>query len=143
MNDGDTINDLSDYRLNKAKELAEEAKLLFENKRYDGCVNRSYYAVFSAVRSLLALLELDSRKHSGVIGYFDRYFVKNGLVAKEFSKIVHNSFDVRQASDYQDFYVISAEQAETQLDGCVRFIAEVEQKRALLLAGKRALPKTN
>ena len=70
MNDGDTINDLSDYRLNKAKELAEEAKLLFENKRYDGCVNRSYYAVFSAVRALLALLGLDSRKHSGVIAYF-------------------------------------------------------------------------
>jgi uncharacterized protein (UPF0332 family) len=141
VNSEDMESDLSDYRLNKAKELAEEAKLLFANRRYDGCVSRSYYAIFSAVRSLLALLELDSRKHSGVITYFDRYFVKNGIVAREFSRIVHTSFDVRQASDYQDFYVISKEQAEAQLDGCMKFIAEVEAKRTLLLAGTLELPK--
>ncbi|WP_446011579.1 HEPN domain-containing protein [Candidatus Electrothrix sp.] len=126
--------------MNKAKELAEEAKLLFENKRYDGCVNRSYYAVFSAVRALLALLGLDSRKHSAVIAYFDRYFVKTGLFAREFSRIVHNSFDVRQASDYQDFYIISADQAKMQLDGCLKFVSEVEQKRLLLLAGELEFP---
>ena len=34
--------DLSDYRLEKAKEFAEESKLLLENKRHDGSVNRSY-----------------------------------------------------------------------------------------------------
>ncbi|MCI5141419.1 MAG: HEPN domain-containing protein [Candidatus Electrothrix sp. ATG1] len=140
MSDSDTTNNLSEYRLNKAKELGEEAKLLFENKRYDGCVNRSYYAIFSAVRSILALVELDSRKHSGVIGYFDRYFVKTGLFDKEFSKIVHNSFNVRQASDYQDFYIISADQAETQLEGCIKFITEVEQIQTLLLNGTRKLP---
>jgi uncharacterized protein (UPF0332 family) len=141
VNDEETTGDLSDYRLNKAKELAEEAKLLFANKRYDGSVNRSYYAIFSAVRSLLALLRLDSRKHSGVITYFDRYFVKSGIFAREFSRIVHTSFDVRQASDYQDFYVISKEQAEAQLDGCIQFIAEAEAKRALFLAGTLALPQ--
>jgi len=140
VNDGNTTNNLSEYRLNKAKELGEEAKLLFENRRYDGCVNRSYYAIFSAVRSILALVELDSRKHSGVIGYFDRYFVKTGLFAVEFSKIVHSSFDVRQASDYQDFYIISNDQAEAQLAGCMKFIAEVEKKQALLLSDKLKLP---
>jgi uncharacterized protein (UPF0332 family) len=141
VNDKDAAEDLSDYRLNKAKELTEEAKLLFANRRYDGCVNRSYYAVFSTVRSLLALLGLDSRKHSGIITYFDKCFVKNGIFSREFSRIVHTSFDVRQASDYQDFYVISREQAEAQLDGCIKFIAEAEAKRALFLAGTLELPQ--
>jgi uncharacterized protein (UPF0332 family) len=75
MNDNH-MHDLSDYRLSKARELVDEAKLLFDNKRYDGCINRSYYAIFSAIRSLLALVGLDSRKHSGIISYFDRLFVK-------------------------------------------------------------------
>lgn len=132
--------DLSDYRLNKAKELADEAKLLFDNGRYDGSVNRSYYAIFSAIRSLLALVGLDSRKHSGVISYFDRYFVRSGIFDREFSRIAHNSFDVRQASDYQDFYLISEAQARTQLEHCMKFISEAEGKRSLLLKGEIKLP---
>ncbi|OQX23828.1 MAG: hypothetical protein BWK80_23975 [Desulfobacteraceae bacterium IS3] len=133
-------NDLSDYRLNKVKSLADEAKLLFDNRRYDGSVNRSYYAIFSAIRSLLSLLGLDSRKHSGVISYFDRYFVRSGIFDREFSSIAHNSFDVRQASDYQDFYVISEAQAQTQLEHCMKFISEAEEKRSLLLRGEIKLP---
>ena len=49
-----------------------------------------------AMRALLAFLQLDSRKHSGVISFFDKYFVKTGIFRKEFSKIVHKSFDFRQ-----------------------------------------------
>lgn len=139
MNENQT-SDLSDYRLNKARALAGEAKLLFDNRRYDGCINRSYYAIFSAVRSLLALVGLDSRKHSGVISYFDRYFVRDKIFDRELSRIVHNSFDVRQASDYQDFYIISEAQARAQLEDCMRFISEVEQKRSLILSGKLELP---
>lgn len=139
MNENHT-SDLSDYRLNKARELADEAKLLFDNGRYDGCINRSYYAIFSAVRSLLALVGLDSRKLSGVISYFDRYFVRDGTFDREFSRILHNSFDVRQASDYQDFYIISEAQARAQLDGCVKFISEAEEKQAMFLRGEIRLP---
>ena len=139
MND-EHMYELSDYRMEKAKELADEAKLLFDNKRYDGCINRLYYAIFSAIRSLLALAGLDSRKHSGVISYFDRMFVKNGIFDKEFSRIAHSSFNVRQASDYQDFYIISEVQAKNQLEGCIKFISEVEEKRILFLTGELELP---
>jgi len=73
------------------------------NHQYDGSVNRSYYAIFNAVRSVLALLRTDSRSHSGVISFFDRYFVKTGIFDKRFSKIVHAAFDTRQDNDYEDF----------------------------------------
>jgi len=135
--------DLSEYRLEKAKELAEESNLLFENKRHDGSVNSSYYAIFNAIRSLLALVGLDSRKHSGVISFFDRYFVKPGIFSKEYSKIVHNSFSVRQASDYQDFYIISEGQAHNQLKKCLKFISEIEKVRYLIINGKLDLPEMN
>ena len=49
--------DLSDYRMNKAKDLLSQSKLLFDNQKFDGSINRSYYAIFNAIRSLLALVK--------------------------------------------------------------------------------------
>ena len=74
--------DLSYHRLQKAKDFLLQADLLFEHKKYDGSVNRSYYAIFNAIRSLLALAKLDSSKHTGVLAYFDKYFVKTGIFNK-------------------------------------------------------------
>ena len=133
--------DLSSHRLKKSKDLIAQAKLLFDNEQYDGCINRSYYAIFNAMRALLAFLQLDSRKHSGVISFFDKYFVKTGIFRKEFSKIVHKSFDFRQVSDYDDFYIISIDQAEMQIDNCAKFISEVESKINQLLNGEIEFPE--
>jgi uncharacterized protein (UPF0332 family) len=72
---------LSAYRLEKAKTLLIQADLLLKNRQYDGSVNRFYYAIFTAVRAILALVELDSQSHRGVISFFDRYFVKTGCLA--------------------------------------------------------------
>ena len=74
--------DLSDHRFNKGKDALRQAELLLKNKEYDGSVNRSYYAIFYAIRSLLALVDIDSCKHTGVISYFDKYFIKTGLFEK-------------------------------------------------------------
>lgn len=86
---------LSEYRLKKADTLLIQAELLLRNHQYDGSVNRSYYAIFNAVRSVLALLRTDSRSHSGVISFFDRYFVKTGIFDKRFSKIFHAAFNYK------------------------------------------------
>lgn len=106
---------LSEYRLKKADTLLIQAELLLRNHQYDGSVNRSYYAIFNAVRSVLALLRTDSRSHSGVISFFDRYFVKTGIFDKRFSKIVHAAFDTRQDNDYEDFYVPSETEAQENM----------------------------
>jgi uncharacterized protein (UPF0332 family) len=139
MNDPAII-DLSHHRLNKAKEALRQAELLFNNAGYDGSVNRSYYAIFNAVRSLLALISLDSTKHSGVISFFDRYYVKTNIFEKEFSHIVHSAFDVRQVTDYEDYVIPTAEQAQQQLDNAVKLVEEVEKKQKLLLQQKIPLP---
>jgi uncharacterized protein (UPF0332 family) len=41
--------DLSEYRLKKAKDLLLQANLLHNNKKYDGSINRSYYAIFNGI----------------------------------------------------------------------------------------------
>ena len=58
--------DLSDHRLQKAKNLLDQSEILLQNQMYGGSINRSYYAIFNAIRSLLSLVKLDSSKHSGI-----------------------------------------------------------------------------
>jgi uncharacterized protein (UPF0332 family) len=131
---------LSEYRLNKAKSLLTQAELLLNNHRYDGSINRSYYAIFSAVRAVLALMVVDSRSHQGVIAYFDRYFVKPGIFEKQFSKIIHTAFDTRQDNDYEDFYDPSEADAQGQYDNAILFIQEIESKLQSFIEGKISLP---
>jgi uncharacterized protein (UPF0332 family) len=132
--------DLSAYRLEKAKKLLKQAEILLNTASYDGSINRSYYAIFNALRALLAFISVDSRKHSGVMSFFDRYFVKTGICEKQFSQIVHTAFEVRQVSDYEDFYRPTAEQAQQQFDNATKLIEEVEKKCQLLIDKKIPLP---
>ncbi len=131
---------LSTHRLEKAKDLLQQAELLFHEHRYDGSINRSYYAIFNAIRAILALVQLDSQTHKGVISFFDRYFVKPGTCDKAFSKIAHTAFDVRQVSDYEDFQMPTEGQARTQLDDARRFVQEIEDKQEQCIQGNLNLP---
>jgi uncharacterized protein (UPF0332 family) len=135
-----TAIDLSGYRLNKAKDLLRQSWVLLGDSSCDGSINRSYYAIFNAIRALLALCRIDSRKHSGVISYFDQYFVKTGIFNRTYSQIAHSAFEVRQMSDYQDFYMPSIDQAKQQFNNASQLIQEVENKRDLLLREEIPLP---
>ena len=62
-------------RLNRAKETFSEGDHLLNAKTFLGAVNRFYYAGFYAARALLAIRELDSSRHSGVISLFQAQFL--------------------------------------------------------------------
>lgn len=136
-----SVRDLSEYRIEKAKELLSQADALLKMASYDGSINRSYYAIFSAIRALLALVRLDSQKHTGVIGFFDRYFVKTGICEKSLSQILHTAFEARQISDYQDFYRPTVEQAQQQFENAQRLIGVIEKTCGLLLENKIPYPE--
>ena len=89
---------------------------MLEDGKYKASVNRSYYAIFHSLRSVTALDQFDSSKHSGVIAYFNRTYVKNGVFDKSISKLVDTAFRLREKADYQDFVIISRDQAQEQLE---------------------------
>ncbi|MCP4399848.1 MAG: HEPN domain-containing protein, partial [bacterium] len=89
------------YRLEQAHESLDSAQLLLVHEKYRPSVNRSYYAMFYAILALLALKNFKPSKHSGAISFFNREFVKTGLIDKEFSRWLHEAFDLRQRSDYR------------------------------------------
>ena len=83
-----SLSDLSRYRFEKAKEQIQVARNLLEDGSYSVSLNRSYYAIFHAIRAVNALDDFDSSKHSGVIAHFNQYHVKTGEFDRETSKII-------------------------------------------------------
>lgn len=62
--------DLSQYRLQKAKEMLASARRDMDAKDFASANNRAYYAIFHAMRAVLALDGEDFKKHSAVIARF-------------------------------------------------------------------------
>jgi uncharacterized protein (UPF0332 family) len=127
MSFDESIKALISYRLESAREKLSAAEDLCEKRHYKDSVSRSYYAIiFTAARALLATKLLDSSKHSGVIALFNQHFVKSGEVRKEASKWLERAKLYREQADYGDFYLVSVQEAEAQLQSAREFIEEVE-----------------
>ncbi len=99
----DSKRDLVRYRLKRAYETLEDARILAGASRWNTCVNRLYYACFYAVSALLIQQGLSSSKHAGIRSLFNRHFVKTGKVAREMAQIYNDLFERRKESDYLDF----------------------------------------
>lgn len=122
-----SLRDLSKYRFEKAQEQIKVAEALLEDGSYSVSLNRSYYAIFHAIRAVNALDDFESSKHSGVISHFNQYHVRMGDFDKETSKIIRHASELREQADYEDFFVASHEEAEAVLQKAKVFIAEVEK----------------
>lgn len=106
---------LSQYRFSRAKEVLRDAETLLNQDSFSSSVNRSYYAIFHALRAVTALDGFDSSKHSGVIAYINREYVKTGIFEKRLSKILDTAFRLREKADYDDFFIISIDAAKEKL----------------------------
>ncbi|MBQ9662980.1 MAG: HEPN domain-containing protein [Oscillospiraceae bacterium] len=117
---------LSRVRLEKAEECLADAKLLLESKSYRSAANRSYYAVFHAMRAVLALDGYDSKHHSGVIAEFRRLYIKTGIFETNLSDIIRDLFDLRTDSDYNDFFVAAKSDIAEQVYNAEYFIGKIK-----------------
>ena len=120
-------NEVSKYRFECAKEDLEASQIAFEHKKFKNSINRSYYAIFHSIRAMNALEGFDSKKHSGVISFFNHHFIKSGKINRMFSKIIENAFRIRNNADYQDFYIVSSGDAQFQIENAHKFIILIEE----------------
>ncbi len=125
MSDEQNILKLCGYRFQQSEEALSEAELLLEAGHYRGALNRSYYAMFYSLQALVVKNRLKVSKHSGVISYFDREYVKKGLIDKKFSKWLHRLFDLRQDADYGDMYMPSENQCRQSVEQSRAFVREI------------------
>jgi len=119
--------DLIRYRLENSKEKLNSARILLENNQLKDSLSRSYYAMFTAARALLATKRLDSSKHAGMISLFNQHFVKTGIVSKKLGRMLLKGKDLRQDGDYKDFVEVSTEEAKKQYKDAQKFIKQIEE----------------
>lgn len=105
-----------------AEERLHSSKVLLEAGSYKDSIGRSYYAMFTAVRALLAMEGQDFSKHAGVIAYFQKEFVKTGKVDRKYSKYISQAFQIRNNTDYADFFIVSAQDAKEQYEKGKEFL---------------------
>ena len=108
------MDDLVQYRIDVAKEKLKSAHILLEAGQYKDSIGRSYYALFSAVRAVLAKDQVDFSKHAGVIAYFQKNYIKTEIFERKYSKYLTSAFQIRNSCDYDDFYIVSKANAEEQ-----------------------------
>ena len=118
---------LMTHRLGSAKEKLESAKLLLDNGKLKDSIGRSYYAMFTSVRALLARDGVDFSKHAGVISYFQKEYIKTGVLEVKYSKFLSKMFHIY-------FVCMSFARMHVCLPACLcEFGAKGNQKRVLIL----------
>ena len=117
--------DLSRYRLQRAEEMVASAKRECKAGDYLTANNRAYFAVFHSMRAVLALDGVDFKKHSAVIAYFVKNYLKSERISREYSDLIFNASLIRNHSDYDDFYICSIHDTENLISGSEAFLTTV------------------
>jgi len=128
------VNDVVRYRLARAEETLEDARLLAEKKHGNAAVNRLYYACFYAVLALLIQNGQQSSKHTGVRSLLNMYFVKTGEVPKDMARIYNDLFERRQEGDYDDFVAFDPVDVQVwivEAESFVQHVSNLISKKAV------------
>jgi uncharacterized protein (UPF0332 family) len=96
--------DLIRYRLSRAKDTYDDAKILADKERWNSTINRLYYSAYYAVMALLLDSDFKPTTHNGAKSVFSEHFIKNEIIPKEYGKLYSQLFTWRQKGDYDDLF---------------------------------------
>ena len=116
---------LVQYRLERAHEAIEEAKLLFGAGHLCTYVNRLYYACFYAMSALLLSRGLSTSKHTHLRALLHKEFIRPGTIPLEYGQLFDLLFNSRQKGDYSDLVVFQAGQVAGWLQQTQAFVEYV------------------
>ena len=119
------VKTLSKYRLDRAREDLEVAVNNHQSGFYKAAINRSYYAIFHAIRAVNILGGFDASKHSSVIAHFNQFYVHEGKFDRDSYKLIDSAYRIREKCDYSDFFIVSKEDSENQIKNAKKFMIQV------------------
>ena len=119
--------DLARYKLERAREELDTAELLFENERLKAANNRAYYSIYYSLTAVLCLEPIAFKKHKDTIGYFNKNYVHTDKFPREIGRNISKAAKIRHASDYDEFYIASKEEAERQIQTAKELVDLVDK----------------
>lgn len=78
------------------------------------------------MRTVLALDGVDMKHHSGIISEFRKRYIKTGVFDVSLSGLISELSDVREGSDYNDFFIVSKADTAEQVQSAGTFLTAVE-----------------
>ena len=121
-----TKEDLMLYRIRTAKENLRSARILLDAQEYKGANNRAYHAIFQAINAVHAIDGTAYKRHKDAIANFNKNYIKTEVFPREIGRKISEAEEIRHASDYDDFYIASKEEAERQVSVADEFIQLIE-----------------
>jgi uncharacterized protein (UPF0332 family) len=122
----DNQNKIVKYRIEQAKEAIKEVNILIEKNLLTLAINRIYYGMFYMLLALALKKGFKTSKHNQLIGWFNKEFVKTGIVNQKFGKIINKGFEDRTDGDYGIFIQFEKVEVLSKLDDMKMFISELE-----------------
>jgi uncharacterized protein (UPF0332 family) len=113
---------LSQYRIEKAKRLLDDAHLLLKEGRWESSISRSYYSALNAAKAILILFGIDPKSHEGVKTMVNKKLVLDGYILKEHGRWFRELLFEREDADYADYVVIDSSDAEDAFQNASRFL---------------------
>ena len=104
-----TKRDLIRYRIERARDTLDDARILAENQKWNSAINRLYYAAYYGVIALLLQHEHKPTTHNGAKSQFSEHFIKTKIFPEEYGKLYSQLFTWRQKGDYVDLFDFSAD----------------------------------
>ena len=127
LNDIGSRKDLVLYRIESAKEDLKSAKILLNAESYKAANNRAYYAIFHAINAIHALTGVAYKRHKDAIANFNKDYVRTEIFPRRIGRQIASAEEIRHASDYDDFYIATKNEAEEQIVLAEEFIQMVEK----------------
>ena len=118
---------LAAVRLERAKELLDDAVELLNRGSYKSANNRAFYAIEKSVKALLATEKVEAVTHNGGLKQFNYLFIFKGdgiFTSQDYQKIV-SADQIRNASDYDDFYIASKAESKQQVENAEYIVNKI------------------
>lgn len=123
-----TTEDLIRYRLSRAWDTLDDARILSEKEKWNSTINRLYYAAYYAVIAILLKEGYSPTTHNGAKTNFPIKFIKTGLISKDLGKAYSQLFTWIQKGDYDDLFDFSEEKVMPYFEPVKELITLVEKR---------------
>jgi len=121
-----TRDDLIKYRLEQARDTIDVVDLLIKNDKLSSSINRIYYGMFYSLLALALQFNFETSKHQQLIGWFNKEFIRTGLIEKEFGRILRDAFENRTSGDYDSFVIFDQTEVLLLFSDMKSFIEKIE-----------------
>ncbi len=115
------------YRLETAKSDIKSAEILLKAGEYRGANNRAYYEIYHAISAIHALDGNAYKRHKDALANFNKNYIRTEIFPRTLGRRIAEAEEIRHASDYDDFYIATREEAEEQINTAIELVETIEQ----------------